>query len=38
MFKGIKEFMQVEDLNSRKQAKSEQLAKLRLEEYKSSLY
>ena len=37
MLKGIKEFMKVEDINSRKQIKSNQIDRLRIEEYKSNL-
>ena len=37
MFKGIKEFMKVEDINSRKQIKSDQMDRLKIEEYKSNI-
>ena len=37
MIKGIKEFMEVEDINSRKQLKSDQMDRLRIEEHKSNL-
>jgi hypothetical protein len=38
MVKGIKEFLQIEDVNSRKQIKNDQLNKLRIEEYKNNIF